>query len=89
MRTLRAILSVALLAPAALIGIPDQRLGMVPAAAVEKRLDGEAPTEEELEAFLRSRVAAYKVPARWAIVPELPRTASMKPRRDGLRELFA
>jgi acyl-CoA synthetase (AMP-forming)/AMP-acid ligase II len=74
---------------AALIGLPDERLGMIPAAAVEKRLSGEAPTAEELDAFLRTRLPAYKLPVRYAIVEEIPRTASMKPRREGLRALFA
>jgi acyl-coenzyme A synthetase/AMP-(fatty) acid ligase len=73
---------------AALIGIPDERLGMVPAAAVEKRVDGDAPTAHELDAFLRDRLASYKLPVRYAIVSEIPRTASMKPRREGLRALF-
>jgi acyl-CoA synthetase (AMP-forming)/AMP-acid ligase II len=74
---------------AALIGIPDARLGMVPAAAIEKRLTGEAPTPEELDSFLRARLPAYKLPVRYAIVSEIPRTPSMKPRREGLRALFA
>lgn len=74
---------------AALIGIPDERLGMVPAAAVEKRPDADPPTPEELDAYLRERLAPYKLPVRYAIVPEIPRTASMKPKRDGLRAIFA
>ncbi|MEO6717027.1 MAG: fatty acid--CoA ligase family protein [Novosphingobium sp.] len=74
---------------AALIGIPDARLGMIPAAAIEKRLEGEAPTAEELDAFLRERLAPYKLPVRYAIVAEIPRTPSMKPRREGLRALFS
>jgi acyl-CoA synthetase (AMP-forming)/AMP-acid ligase II len=73
---------------AALIGLPDERLGMVPAAAIEARHDSEAPTADELDAFLRERLPAYKLPVRYAIVPEIPRTASMKPRREGLRALF-
>jgi acyl-CoA synthetase (AMP-forming)/AMP-acid ligase II len=74
---------------AVLIGIPDERLGMVPAAAVEKRIGEDEPTPEELDAFLRSRLPAYKIPVRYAIVPEIPRTPSMKPRREGLQALFA
>jgi long-chain acyl-CoA synthetase len=74
---------------AALIGIADERLGMVPAAAVESCLDGDPPTPEELDAFLRLRLPAYKIPVRYAIVPEIPRTPSMKPRREGLRALFS
>jgi long-chain acyl-CoA synthetase len=74
---------------AALIGLPDERLGMVPAAAIEPRPSAEAPTAEELDAFLRERVASYKLPVRYAIVAEIPRTQSMKPRREGLQELFS
>jgi long-chain acyl-CoA synthetase len=74
---------------AALIGIADERLGSVPVAVVEKRIDGEAPTAEELEAFLRDKLVPYKIPVRWAVVDAIPRTQSMKPRREGLRELFA
>jgi acyl-CoA synthetase (AMP-forming)/AMP-acid ligase II len=73
---------------AALIGIPDERLGMVPAAAIEKRDGGPAPTQHELEEYLRTKLPAYKIPARFAIVNEIPRTESMKPRREGLRALF-
>jgi long-chain acyl-CoA synthetase len=73
---------------AALIGIPDERAGMVPAAAIEKRLGAPAPTAQELEEFLRSKLPAYKIPVRFVIVDELPRTESMKPRREGLRALF-
>jgi acyl-CoA synthetase (AMP-forming)/AMP-acid ligase II len=73
---------------AALIGIPDERLGMVPVAAIERRFDAKAPTADELDAFLRERLPPYKLPVRYAIVPEIPRTASMKPRREGLRALF-
>jgi long-chain acyl-CoA synthetase len=73
---------------AALIGIPDERLGMVPAAAVEKRTGEEAPTPDELDSYLRSRLPAYKIPVRYAIVAAIPRTPSMKPQREGLRALF-
>ncbi|TAL03588.1 MAG: long-chain fatty acid--CoA ligase, partial [Rhodospirillaceae bacterium] len=73
---------------AALIGIPDERVGMVPAAAIEKRAGGSAPTSQELEEFLRSRLPAYKIPVRFAVVDEIPRTESMKPRREGMRALF-
>jgi acyl-coenzyme A synthetase/AMP-(fatty) acid ligase len=73
---------------AVLIGIPDERLGMVPAAAIQKRPGTPAPTAQELEAFLRTRLPAYKIPVRFAIVEEIPRTQSMKPQREGLRALF-
>jgi long-chain acyl-CoA synthetase len=77
-----------LVGDAAVVGIDDERLGMVPAAVIEPRLDGPKPTVEELNAFARDQLPGYKVPARYAIVDELPRTASLKPRREGLRQLF-
>lgn len=76
---------------AALIGIPDERVGMVPAAVVEGcpgSTGSTAPTARELEEFLRAKLPAYKIPARIAIVDEIPRTQSMKPSREGLRALF-
>lgn len=73
---------------AAVIGIPDERLGMVPAAVVEPVAGSEAPSPADLEAFLRSRLPAYKIPVRYVIVAEIPRTQSMKPMRPALRALF-
>ena len=74
---------------AALIGLPDARLGEVPAAAVETRAGADDPTAEELEEWLRARLPGYQIPVRWAVVKDIPRTPSMKPRREGLRELFS
>lgn len=74
---------------AALIGIADVRSGMVPAAVIEPRDPAAPPSEGELRAFLAERLPSYKLPARFAIVPEIPRTATLKPRREGLRALFA
>jgi len=77
-----------LVGDAALIGLKDDRVGMVPAAAIQKRPGHPAPSVEELEAFLRDRLPAYKIPVQFAIVDEIPRTETMKPRRAGLRALF-
>ncbi len=73
---------------AALVGIADARSGHLPAAVVEPRDPCEMPDEDELLAFLRERLPSYKLPARWAIVSEIPRTATLKPRREGLKALF-
>jgi len=77
-----------LVGDAALVGIADARSGQVPAAVVEPRDPASPPDEEELVAFLKERLPSYKLPARFAIVPEIPRTATLKPRREGLRALF-
>ena len=75
---------------AAVVGIPDDRLGAVPAAAVvlQAGTAGPAATPDELIAWIRDRAAPYEVPARVAVVAELPRTVSQKISRDGLISLI-
>ncbi len=74
---------------AAVVPLPDPRLGQVPGAAVELRKgEGPAPTEAELLAFARANLIAYQVPARLVIVPELPRTPAQKISRPGVLALF-
>jgi long-chain acyl-CoA synthetase len=75
-------------ADAAVIGIPDFRLGAIPVAAIESRNRDNPPTEAELEAFARSSLLAYQMPARFLIMPALPRNASMKVDLPRLRVLF-
>jgi long-chain acyl-CoA synthetase len=73
---------------AAVVGIPDDRLGAVPAAAVILK-EGASVTEDELRAFLRARLLPYQVPAAFRIVDDLPRTPSMKPMIPAVQALFA
>jgi acyl-coenzyme A synthetase/AMP-(fatty) acid ligase len=73
---------------AGVAGLPDERLGEVPVAAVELT-SGAHATEDELLSHLRNRLASYQLPARLRIVDELPRTPSMKVSQDGVRALFA
>jgi fatty-acyl-CoA synthase len=68
---------------AAAIGIPDPRWGEVPKAFVLTRGDA-APSDDELTAFCRERLARYKVPRAWELVRELPRTGSGKVARAEL-----
>lgn len=46
------------------------------------------PGEEELQAFVRERIAGYKVPKRFEYLEELPRTASQKIAKAELREKY-
>lgn len=73
---------------AAVVGIPDRRLGQVPAAAVILRGGAEPPSEDDLRAWLRERLLPYQVPAQIRFVADFPRTPSMKPSAPGLRALF-
>ena len=59
------------------------------AAAVVVEPDG-APTVDELDRAVRARLSSFKVPTRWALVDadSVPRTATGKPDKAGLQELF-
>ncbi|OBJ00622.1 AMP-dependent synthetase, partial [Mycobacterium alsense] len=72
---------------AGVTGLPDPRLGQVPAAAVELT-DAARVTPEDLLAYVRERVSRYQVPTRMIVVDELPRTPSLKVSQPALRELF-
>jgi len=67
----------------AVIGIPDKRWGEALLAVCVLR--GAVPSEEELVAFCRERIGAYKVPRRYAFVDALPRNASGKVLKRELR----
>ncbi|WP_414695625.1 class I adenylate-forming enzyme family protein [Phenylobacterium sp.] len=74
---------------AALVGIPHKTLGEEPAAVVHLKPDGVA-TESELRAFVRARLAAFKVPVKVAFWPEtLPRNANGKILKTELKKVFA
>jgi fatty-acyl-CoA synthase len=69
------------------VGVPDERWGEVPRAFVTLR-PGPGPDdvgEDGLIAFLRERLAHFKVPARIVILRELPRGGTGKVRKDELR----
>jgi HIP---CoA ligase len=70
---------------AAVVGVPDERLGEVGLAYVIPR-SGAAVTEEEIIAFCRERLANFKVPRAVRVVGELPRNASGKVLRFALRD---
>ncbi len=71
---------------AAIVGIPDHRLGERVCACIVPRA-GERVTFEELVAFLRDRIARYKVPELMQTLEDLPRTPTGKVRKGPLRDL--
>ena len=73
---------------AAVIGLPDRRLGEVPVAAWVARADQAPPSEMELKAWLKERLLPYQVPVRILQMEEMPRTPSMKVSQPQLRALF-
>lgn len=82
-------------AEAVVVGRPDREWGTVPVAAVTLRpgatlagAPGEV-VEAALRAFVRERLAAFKVPRRIVRLEALPRTASGKVRRPSVAELIS
>lgn len=73
---------------AAVIGLPDDRMGELPVAVVRLR-DGATLESLHLGAWAKDRLADYKVPARFVAVDELPRTGTAKVQKSELMALFA
>ena len=74
---------------AAVIGVPDYRLGEVGRAFVVLHTDAVGVGAEDIIAWCREQMANYKVPRVVDIVTELPLNASGKVRKELLRELAA
>ncbi len=68
----------------AVVAMPDEKWGEVPVAFVTVR-SGHDLDEDELTAYLRDRLAHFKVPRRY-VTGELPRTSTGKIRKNVLRE---
>ncbi|OCB09153.1 AMP-dependent synthetase [Mycolicibacterium porcinum] len=71
---------------AAVIGMPDERLGETPVAMVE--LHGTATVDGLLE-YLGGRLARYEIPTDIALVETIPRTPSGKADLGAVRDHFA
>lgn len=70
----------------AVFGLPDEVYGeRVCAAVVLHAADGAGA--EELDAFCKARLAAYKRPRRYHFLSALPRNASDKVQKDRLRQI--
>ncbi len=72
---------------AAVVGVPDERLGEVPAAVV-RLASGVTLESADLAAWAAQRLADYKVPKRFVVADELPRTGTNKVQKAELLSLF-
>jgi long-chain acyl-CoA synthetase len=71
---------------AAVFGLPHERLGEEVACALQPRAGAVIDTDE-LDAFLRQRIAGFMVPSRWFVQPEpLPRGATGKILKREIRD---
>ena len=71
-----------------MVGKPDTTWGETPAAFVQA-VPGASLTGDELHAYCRRHLAAYKTPTSWTFVDGFPLTASGKVRKHVLREALA
>ena len=75
------------IAECAVIGVPDEHWGEV-GRAVIRVLPGSSVDPDELLAFLRTRLAGYKVPKSVVFVDDFPTTGSGKIRKNVLRDRY-
>jgi len=71
----------------AVVGIPHEHLGEVPALFVVKR-EGSSLSDKDVLDHCRERLSSYKVPLSVHFVKEIPRTGSGKILRFKLREIL-
>jgi acyl-CoA synthetase (AMP-forming)/AMP-acid ligase II len=81
-----AILGCPGVADVAVIGVPDDRWGEAVKAIIVPK--GDAPDPADIAAWVRARIAAYKVPKSFDFADDLPRNASGKILRRELRARF-
>jgi fatty-acyl-CoA synthase len=73
-------------AEVAVIGIPDDKWGEVGCACIVPF--GDSPAESDLLAFAATRLARYKLPRRFVIVAELPKTGAGKIDKKVLQQQY-
>jgi fatty-acyl-CoA synthase len=72
---------------AAVIPVPDEKWGEVPKGLVVVK-PGSNPTEAELLEFCRSRISHFKCPRSIDFLESLPKTATGKVLKKGLRKKY-
>jgi len=72
---------------AAVVGLPDERMGQVVGAAVRLR-PGSSETSDSLALWAKESMASYKAPRRIVVVDDLPRTGTQKVQKQELLPLF-
>ena len=73
---------------AAVLGIPDELYGEVPAALIKLK-KGTVIEEAEIKAFLKSQMASYKVPQKILFTENIPLTENMKINKRKVRKMFS
>lgn len=71
---------------AAVVGLPDERLGEMVVAVIRLRGDAEPDLKARLIDHAGARLAPFKVPGRWFLAEQLPVTQTGKVRKFELRD---
>jgi fatty-acyl-CoA synthase len=74
---------------AAVIGVPDDRWGERPLAAVVLAPGAAPVTPDELRSYLGERVPRWQLPERWTFIDEVPKTSVGKFQKTTLRDRYA
>ncbi len=75
-------------AEASVVGLVDAKMGEVP-GAVLRRAMGETVDLALAQKIAETNLSPYKIPRRWLVVDELPRTGTEKVQREAVRMLFS
>ncbi len=75
-------------AEAAVIGVPDEKWGERPLAAVVIR-DGASVSAADLREFLSCGMPRWQLPERWSFIAEVPKTSVGKFAKTRIREAYA
>ncbi|MFS8477472.1 MAG: fatty acid--CoA ligase [Micromonosporaceae bacterium] len=73
---------------ACVVGVPDERWGERPLAAVVLR-EGSSAKPEELRDFLAAKVARWQLPERWVFIDAVPKTSVGKFDKKQVRARYA
>ncbi|MEM6908086.1 MAG: class I adenylate-forming enzyme family protein [Pseudomonadota bacterium] len=79
------------IAECSVFGLPDDRMGEVPAAVFRVKDSADTMSASELREFLLSRIAPFKVPLEehiWVATDVLPRLGTQKIDKKSLREAY-
>ena len=76
-------------AECSVFGLPDERMGEIP-AAVYLTQPGETLSPQDLQAYLAEHIAHFKIPARlWQAEEQLPRLGTQKVDKRAVKALYA
>jgi fatty-acyl-CoA synthase/long-chain acyl-CoA synthetase len=74
---------------ACVFGLPDDRLGEIVGALIVARVPLPADVVDQLDAHARKHLMPHKIPQRWFVAEDVPRTPTGKVRKFAVRDLIA